>query len=1285
MANTNTFFKPIKTHYDTFTVVLCNRDHTRIGTIKNIDLSSVHIKSEMTNGNEVQFDVYNELDGVAESLWDNIVDFKLIYIPELDDYLEITITDYDSVERKKSVVGVNAGIAELSQTQLYNLEINTQADVLNKDNEDSEEPTIFYNENNPKKSLLNRVLYKVPQYSIGHVPVSVAAMQRTFSVTNKSVWDFLSKDVAEEFNVLFVINNVDKTINVYDLLVVCNSCQKRQQPHYEYGYYEEIAYTSDANMNIVTDSDNAWLYGNDSIVAYKKLTCEECGSTDLDFFGEDTHVLVDKDNLTDEIQLTIDTDAVKNTFKLEAGDDDMTAAIIAINPNGSEYINMFNELDYADMPASLVEKLNQYNALYESYKPEYAELMQNYYEAIDNILKYTSALMPDQPHDPITPQGEAAKLTVENLSPASLVAVGAGTTVASVNGSLVQLAKTLVKTGYVKVEVDMKEIPATFTYQGVDANNHHYGLWNGRFLITSYSDSEQTAYSSRITVVVNDDYETYLNQKIAKNIVRYDDKEDGIYEVLKISDQLQFENALTYYCVNRLESFKESLSNCLNILTQEGHGQLILGQDPDTGSDVVDEFYQDIYVPYYNKLQAVEKELPRRQSGIEQDGTPCTRTDGYGNPYSTANVDYWTNILGIITEKDENGENKKTILPGSLEARKEEIQDILNLENYLGDDNYKIYCAYRREDAYSNSHYISTDLDTVGLFNNAKQFLEAANEELLKASTPQYSVKCDLFNLLPTNGYEYFKDKFVLGNWIRVIADNQLFRLRLLTCSIDFDKPDTINVEFSNVTKIGNIMTDVESILKSAKSMSSSYGATMKQAEAGKEADKEIGAFVKEGLLSALTNVKNNNDEEITFGKFGIYAKSYDPDTETYSPEQLRITHNILVFTKDNWQTSSAALGKHNFRYYDANTDSYKTGTEYGLTAEFVQAGYVNGSSIIGGNIYSENYSPTNNTGSHINLNDGTFSFGGDKLTYSNNRLVLKNGSIEATNITNGNNFFVNAEGNMQCNNATINGAVSSGGTISGTEIIGGTIKVPSAQGAKFEVDENGTMTCTGANINGHITNGSGFEVTETGILTAKSGTIGGWNINDGYLSGNNVTLNGSGNIRCTIGGETKWGIYNDGHATFSDITATGGNFTNVTISGYATIEEMNLMNLAIQGQLTAVSANIGDLTAQKASIDDLTTGVLEVRDSLNAKNLDVSGTVGVAQLTAGTIQGHSCGWTSATVTWLQHTPTQSIYNSTTGDWKFSAKDGWGGTTGDTHGFVGHSRTIFFLGNNDIT
>ena len=108
--------------------------------------------------------------------------------------------------------------------------------------------------------------------------------------------------------------------------------------------------------------------------------------------------------------------------------------------------------------------------------------------------------------------------------------------------------------------------------------------------------------------------------------------------------------------------------------------------------------------------------------------------------------------------------------------------------------------------------------------------------------------------------------------------------------------------------------------------------------------------------------------------------------TDAYSPEQFRLTHNIMAYTTDNWKTVSAALGKHDYNYYDSNK-VLQCGTDYGLSAKFVTAGNINGSQIIGGEIYSQNYTST--TGTYMNLNNGTFSWAGGKLKYDGETLSI--------------------------------------------------------------------------------------------------------------------------------------------------------------------------------------------------------------------------------------------------------------------------------------------------------
>ena len=129
--------------FDHITVVLSNRAHEHLGILHNIDQTSVNITTDMINGNQISFDVYKEMDGEVEPLWDKIVDLKYVFIPELNegegDYLSITSNLSDSISEKKSITAMSAGILELSQT-LISMEVNTEADILR---EDYVEPTLF--------------------------------------------------------------------------------------------------------------------------------------------------------------------------------------------------------------------------------------------------------------------------------------------------------------------------------------------------------------------------------------------------------------------------------------------------------------------------------------------------------------------------------------------------------------------------------------------------------------------------------------------------------------------------------------------------------------------------------------------------------------------------------------------------------------------------------------------------------------------------------------------------------------------------------------------------------------------------------------------------------------------------------------------------------------------------------------------------------------------------------------------------------------------------------------
>lgn len=872
-----------------FTIVLSDRSHCHKGQIVNID--DFVYKANLNSANEISFTVYKEVDECTELLWDEIIDLRLVWVKEVNEYFEINVSGSESSTLIKHITGTSLCEAELSQTLLRNIEINSEADIEREDYV----VTKFYDSGNHDGSLLHRILNKVPHYSIKHVDDSLKNLQRAFSIDNKTIYDFLTGECAEQFNCLFLFDSVDRSISVYDLYTVCADCGHR-------GEFNDV--------------------------------CPECDSTNLLYYGTDTAIFVSTDNLTDEVTYDTDVDSIKNCFKLEAGDDNMTAAVVACNPNGSSYLYYFADEQKRDMPDELVNKIESYDELMESYSEEYQELSEELYDCVDKIIYYKSEMMPTIEIAETTASTEAAKLTAANLSPLGLTTVASYTSTATVNSALVNFAKVFVKTGFVKLEVDT----GSFAYVGTDSEGYGYGNWTGRFKVTNYSDDTDVAYSDTITVKVTSDYDYYLAQKIQKNISSNDSDDGSIFDVLSITNLDTFKNALTYYCYNRLESFADAIQSVIDILIEEKQST----------SDA--SYYEQFYAPYYNRLVVCQDEMNIRSATIEE-----------------------------YEDRQE-----------ALIKQRSDIQNALNLEAYLGEELYATFCSYRREDTYKNENYISDGLDNAEIFRKAMEFIDVAKREIVKSGEHQHSISANLYNLLVMKEFAPIVDSFELGNWIRCKFDDSIYRLRLVSYEISGKDLSSINTEFSDLTKTANGVNDLKSILQDAQSMASSYSYVASQAAKGDKAQTTLRDIVREGLNSALINIKNNNNEEVTFDNHGILARSYDDISDGYSPEQLRITHNILAFTEDNWRTSSLGLGKHDYSYYDNGV--LKNGTGYGLSSKFVQAGYISGSQIIGGEIYSQNYSST--AGTYINLNDGTFSWAGGKIRYNGDTLILTGVSL---------------------------------------------------------------------------------------------------------------------------------------------------------------------------------------------------------------------------------------------------------------------------------------------------
>lgn len=74
----------------------------------------------------------------------------------------------------------------------------------------------FYREQQPEKSLLHQLVAIAPQWSIGYVSDSLKSKSRSFSQTDKGLYGFLTNEVSQSYEALFVFDNENYTINAYD-------------------------------------------------------------------------------------------------------------------------------------------------------------------------------------------------------------------------------------------------------------------------------------------------------------------------------------------------------------------------------------------------------------------------------------------------------------------------------------------------------------------------------------------------------------------------------------------------------------------------------------------------------------------------------------------------------------------------------------------------------------------------------------------------------------------------------------------------------------------------------------------------------------------------------------------------------------------------------------------------------------------------------------------------------------------------------------------------------------
>ena len=409
---------------------------------------------------------------------------------------------------------------------------------------------------------------------------------------------------------------------------------------------------------------------------------------------------------------------------------------------------------------------------------------------------------------------------------------------------------------------------------------------------------------------------------------------------------------------------------------------------------------------------------------------------------------------------------------------------------------------FLREDEYTDDNFVITDADTVESSLQTKQeLLECGRIELSKLCEPKLAFSMSMANIYALPEFAPIIDQFQLGNLINVaIRSDYIKRARLLEVDINFEDFSDFSCEFGELTNLktpSSIHADLlASAMQAGKSVASSASYWNKGADLATSTDLKI----QQGLLDA-TNGLYSSSQGVIIDKSGIrLTKIMDESTGEISPYQAWIVNNNILFSSDGFKTADVGLGE-----FTIDGETF-----YGLLADAVFSGYIEGSRFVGGS---------------INIGDGT--------------------------------FVVDEFGNVTMKaSSSIEGYVGQGDVIS----------LINQSPEEITINAN-RISLTGKEIDltsdDIIITSTNFSVTKEGKITATNGEIGGWTINENSISGESgkyqaliskAAIGLDDNVVFGVYDGSSWCCYMDGvgklYASNADIkgkiTATGG-----AIAGY--------------------------------------------------------------------------------------------------------------------------------------
>lgn len=393
------------------------------------------------------------------------------------------------------------------------------------------------------------------------------------------------------------------------------------------------------------------------------------------------------------------------------------------------------------------------------------------------------------------------------------------------------------------------------------------------------------------------------------------------------------------------------------------------------------------------------------------------------------------------------------------------------------------------------------------LYDYAEQFLE-------KASQPTYYFSVDSGNFLALDEFVEFAKQFSLGEKLYLHLNEDVYEPYVLAISINFDDLSDFSIEFNEYFQAKEGVMDIRQILEQSVSSSNSldFNQYLYSSFVTSGAKTSVEQFMKSTIDAMKNNIIAGENNELKIDGTGLRCMKYDEASGTYSPKQIWMAHNAIMFTEDNWESATIGIGE----FTDKNF-----GTLYGIVLPALVGTLLAGQNLIiesekqdggvavfkmdaeGASLHNASFNLYGSTGGRIDMGAILGFVGGDNpddmfvydsfnnptgVKTANNKSVTKVDDLEVDDTPNVN-FWLDMNGDLY-----IKGVIDAvGGIFRGSLEVGGS--------TAFRVDAQGNLKIGGTDINPN------FFVDANGNLTANDGIFKGTIYGAVYKDNNGDTM----------------------------------------------------------------------------------------------------------------------------------------------------------------------------------